>query len=390
MRVVEVSNKAQAQEFIKLPVRLYMNNPKWIRPLDKDIDAVFDPKKNKTFRNGECIRWILEDDSGKVVGRVAAFINKKTVSKDNDQPTGGMGFFECINDKEAAFLLFDTCKEWLTKNEMQAMDGPINFGERDKWWGLLVDGFEIEPNYNCNYNPPYYQELFEAYGFKDYFKQYTFGRKVRDPFSSKLMEKGEKILSQKDSGYSFRHLELSKLDKYTEDFRIVYNKAWARHKGVSQMSSLQAKAIMKQMKPIIDEKIVWYGYYNEEPIAFYINLPEVNQIFKYVNGKLDIIGKLKFVYHKWRKSCKKMLGLVFGIVPEHQGKGVEGALVLATAQMVQKDYPRYDDLEMNWIGDFNPKMIRVVEQVGGDIVKTHITYRKLFDENEQFKRCPIQ
>ncbi|MEQ9168173.1 MAG: hypothetical protein RLO12_18080 [Fulvivirga sp.] len=390
MRVVEVSNKAQAQEFIKLPVRLYMNNPKWIRPLDKDIDAVFDPKKNKTFRNGECIRWILEDDYGKVVGRVAAFINKKTVSKDNDQPTGGMGFFECINDKEAAFLLFDTCKEWLTINEMQAMDGPINFGERDKWWGLLVDGFEIEPNYNCNYNPPYYQELFEAYGFKDYFKQYTFGRKVRDPFSSKLMEKGEKILSQKDSGYSFRHLELSKLDKYTEDFRIVYNKAWARHKGVSQMSSLQAKAIMKQMKPIIDEKIVWYGYYNEEPIAFYINLPEVNQIFKYVNGKLDIIGKLKFVYHKWRKSCKKMLGLVFGIVPEHQGKGVEGALVLATAQMVQKDYPRYDDLEMNWIGDFNPKMIRVVEQVGGDIVKTHITYRKLFDENEQFKRCPIQ
>ncbi|MEQ9656496.1 hypothetical protein [Fulvivirga sp.] len=390
MRVVEVSNKAQAQEFIKLPVRLYMNNPKWIRPLDKDIDAVFDPKKNKTFRNGECIRWILEDDYGKVVGRVAAFINKKTVSKDNDQPTGGMGFFECINDKEAAFLLFDTCKEWLTKNEMQAMDGPINFGERDKWWGLLVDGFEIEPNYNCNYNPPYYQELFEAYGFKDYFKQYTFGRKVRDPFSSKLMDKGEKILSQKDSGYSFRHLELSKLDKYTEDFRIVYNKAWARHKGVSQMSSLQAKAIMKQMKPIIDEKIVWYGYYNEEPIAFYINLPEVNQIFKYVNGKLDIIGKLKFVYHKWRKSCKKMLGLVFGIVPEHQGKGVEGALVLATAQMVQKDYPRYDDLEMNWIGDFNPKMIRVVEQVGGDIVKTHITYRKLFDENQEFKRCPIQ
>ena len=69
---------------------------------------------------------------------------------------------------------------------------------------------------------------------------------------------------------------------------------------------------------------------------------------------------------------------------------MEGALVLATAQMVQKDYPRYDDLEMNWIGDFNPKMIRVVEQVGGDVVKTHITYRKLFDESKSFKRAPIQ
>jgi GNAT superfamily N-acetyltransferase len=156
------------------------------------------------------------------------------------------------------------------------------------------------------------------------------------------------------------------------------------------MSSLQAKALMKQMKPIIDEKIIWFGYYNDEPIAFYINLPEVNQIFKYVNGKLDLIGKLKFLYHKWAKTCNKMIGLVFGVVPEHQGKGIEGALVIATAGMVQDEYPRYENLEMNWIGDFNPKMIRVVEQVGGDIVKTHHTYRKLFDETKEFKRARIQ
>ncbi len=388
MQVIEVSDERLAKEFIKFPVRLYKDDPNWIRPLDKDIDAVFDKKKNKTFRNGECIRWILKDENGETKGRIAAFVNKKTVNKDNDQPTGGIGFFESANDKNVAFKLFDTAKAWLEERGMEAMDGPINFGERDKWWGLLVDGFNIEPNYNCNYNFPYYQQLFEDYGFQIYFKQLTFGRKVRDPFSSKLMQKGERVL--KESTYNFRHLELKKLDEYTEHFRTIYNKAWAKHKGVAQMSSLQAKNIMKQMKPIIDEKIIWFGYYGDEPVAFYINLPEVNQIFKYVNGKLDLIGKLKFVWHKWRKSCNKMLGLVFGIVPEHQGKGVEGALVLATAQMVQKDYPRYDDMEMNWIGDFNPKMIRVVEQVGGDIVKTHITYRKLFDESKPFKRAPIQ
>lgn len=390
MNIVEVNNKSTVREFISLPVRLYKNEKSWIRPLDKDIESVFDPKKNKTFRNGKCIRWILTDDKGQTIGRIAAFINNKTVSKDNDQPTGGVGFFECINDQKAANVLFDTGKKWLEDEGMEAMDGPINFGERDKWWGCLVDGYDIEPNYNCNYNFPYYNDLFEAYGFQIYFKQFTFGRKVRAPFSEKLMQKGGKIMSDKESGYTFKHLKLNELEKYTEDFRVVYNKAWARHKGVVKMTSLQAKAIMKQMKPIIDEKIIWFGYHSGEPVAFYMNLPEVNQIFKYVNGKLDWIGKLKFLYHKWRKSCNKMLGLVFGIVPEHQGKGVEGALVLATAQMVQKDYQRYDDMEMNWIGDFNPKMIRVVEQVGGDIVKTHITYRKLFDESKPFKRCPIQ
>ena len=389
MEVLEVANdKKLIKEFLLLPVRLYKKENNWIRPLDKDIEAVFDKKTNKTFRNGECIRWIIKNDQGETSGRIAAFINKKTVNKDNDQPTGGLGFFECVNDQRFAFKLFDIAKEWLESRDMEAMDGPVNFGERDKWWGLLVDGFDIEPNYNCNYNFPYYQELFEQYGFQTYFKQLTFGRKVRDPFSPRLMKKGE--LALKDPAYNFRHLELKKLEEYTEHFRVIYNKAWARHKGVAQMTSLQAKNIMKQMKPIIDEKIVWFGYYGEEPVAFYINLPEVNQIFKYVNGKLDLIGKLKFVWHKWRKSCNKMLGLVFGIVPEHQGKGVEGALVLATAQMVQKDYQRYDDLEMNWIGDFNPKMIRVVEQVGGDVVKTHITYRKLFDESKPFKRAPMQ
>ncbi len=96
---------------------LYKNSPHWIRPLDQDIEAVFDPGKNKSFRHGECIRWILLDKSGDVIGRVAAFVNRKTARKGNDQPTGGIGFFECVNDREAAFALFDQCKDWLKQRE---------------------------------------------------------------------------------------------------------------------------------------------------------------------------------------------------------------------------------------------------------------------------------
>lgn len=387
MEIVEVNTPSLSREFIKLPVRLYKDVKAWIRPLDKDIENVFDPKKNKVFRHGECIRWILKDEKGQAIGRIAAFINQKTLNKDNDQPTGGIGFFECINNKEAAFLLFDQGKKWLEERKVEAMDGPINFGERDKWWGLLVDGFDIEPNYCCNYNFPYYQELFEDYGFQLYFKQLTYGRVVQDPFHEKIYSKAKNILS--DPAYHFEPMNKKYLEKYTEDFRTVYNKAWAGHKGVPEMSAAQAKNLMKQIKPILDEKIIYYGYYKGEPIAFYLNLPEVNQIFKHVNGKLDLIGKLKFIYHKWMKTCNKMFGVVFGVVPEHQRKGVEGALVVATAEMVQKKYQRYKTMEMNWIGDFNPKMLRVVEQVGGEIVKTHITYRKLFDESKPFNRAPM-
>lgn len=387
MQILEVKDKKTAKEFLLLPVGLYKSEPNWIRPLDKDLNGVFDPKVNKYFRNGECTRWILRDRD-KVIGRIAAFINKKTVNKDNDQPTGGVGFFECIDNQEAANLLFDTGKQWLEERGMEAMDGPINFGDRDNWWGLLIDGFDREPNYQCNYNFSYYQQLFENYGFQMYFKQFTYGRNTFDPLDPRLKEKAD--IANRDPEYSFRHIEKSKLKQYAEDFRTVYNDAWARHPGVAKMTSLQANAIIKKMKPIMDEKIMWFGYHKGEPIGFYINIPELNQVFKHVNGKLDLIGKLKFLYHKIRKTNKKMIGLVFGISPKHQGKGVDGALIHATRVMVQEKYKRYPLLEMNWIGDFNPRMIKVVEQVGGDVVKTHYTYRYLFDRSKEFKRMPIK
>jgi hypothetical protein len=388
MQIVEVKTEEQKKAFLKFPIKLYKESKYWVRPLDTDIQNVFEPKKNKTFRNGECTRWILQNDKRETVGRIAAFVNHKTANKDNKQPTGGLGLFECVNDQSAAFMLFDEAKDWLTQKGMEAMDGPINFGDRDKWWGLLIDGFDQEPNYCCNYNPEYYMGFFQAYGFQIYFNQFTYKRVIKDPFHPRIQQKADKIFE--DPGYTFEHLKKGNLEKYTEDFRVIYNKAWAATPGVANMTAPQAKAIMNSIKPIMDEKIIWFGYYNEDPVAFYINLPEMNQIFKYMNGKLDAIGKVKFLYHKWRKTCNKMFGLVFGVVPEHHGKGVEGALVIATAKMVQDKYPRYYDLEMNWIGDFNPKMMRVVEQVGGYINKTHATYRKLFDESQPFERCPIK
>ena len=145
MELIEINDSATAAAFIRVNVELNQNLPGYIRPLDNDINGVFDPKKNKAFRHGECIRWILKDDDGKLIGRVAAFVNKKYKTKGDEVPVGGMGFFDCINDQEAADLLFDNAKHWLIQRGMEAMDGPINFGERDNWWGLVTQGFHEPP-----------------------------------------------------------------------------------------------------------------------------------------------------------------------------------------------------------------------------------------------------
>src|SRR3546814_572659 len=359
MELVEVTTEREAKEFVRLPVALYVREENWIRPLDKDVEAVFDPAVSKNSGNGECIRWILRKDN-ETIGRVAAFINRKSLNRENEQPAGGMGFFECINDQEAANLLMNACRDWLKERGMEAMDGPINFGDRDKWWGLLTKGFDLEPNYLCNYHFPYYQELFENYGFHEYFKQYTFRRRIMDPVHPRILAKAEII--SRDPGYVFEHFRLNNYQKYVKDVASIYNKAWTNHEGVAEITETQVTAIIKKIKSVIDEKIIWFGYYNGEPVAFYINLPEVNQVFKHVNGKLDLIGKLKFLWHTWRKTNRKMHGLVFGVVPEHQRKGLDGAIIAAFYAMVREKYRRYAIMEINGLGDFTQQMVVLLRQ----------------------------
>ena len=303
------------------------------------------------------------------------------------QPTGGVGFFECIENQDAAFLLFDQAKAWLQSEGMEAMDGPINFGERDKWWGLLVDGFS-EPNYNMPWNFGYYQTFFENYGFQLYFKQYTYARDVQNVgFDQKMVQRAQVILTNED--YSFRYIKGKELqEKAPEYFMTVYNKAWARHMGKS-IALKEAQLMFAKMKPILDPRLIYFAFFKGEPVGFFIQIPEINQIFKHVNGKMDLIGKLKFLWYKTFFPPKKMLGLVFGVVPEHQGKGVEGAIVLSYDQMSGKASFPYKTIEMNWIGDFNPKMMRVCEQLISKIYKTHHTYRYLFDREKPFERHPI-
>lgn len=385
MKLVEVSTPAQQTEFIEMAVRLYKNEKNWIRPLDKDIEGLFHPETNKLFRNGgKSKRWLLEDDHGQTIGRIAAFVNPKMKEK---QPTGGLGFFECINDQKAAFFLFDTAKGWLESEGMEAMDGPINFGERDKWWGLLVDGY-TEPNYNMPWNFGYYQKFFEAYGFQIYFKQYTYARNVQNVgFDEKLIARANVILANPD--YTFRYIKGKELkEKAPEYFMTTYNKAWSRHMGKT-LSLKEAQLMFGKMKPIIDPKLIYFGFYKGEPVSMFIQIPEINQIFKHVNGKMDLVGKLKFLWYKTFSPPNKMLGLVFGVVPEHQAKGVESAMVVEYDKMSGRSDFQYKTIEMNWVGDFNPKMMRVCEQLLAKIYKTHHTYRYLFDREKPFERHRI-
>lgn len=384
MTIVEVTSAEDVSAFLNLPNSIYKNIDAYARPLNKDIEFVFDKNKNKYFRHGNCTRWILKNNNV-CIGRIAAFVNTKYTSQYKD--VGGCGFFECIDDSEAANLLFDIAKEWLKNQGMHYMDGPINFQEKDKFWGLTTTNFEQMPYYGQNYNPEYYVKFFRDYGFQTFYEQLIYYRLVKTPVPEKYAERANKL--KRDPKFKITTINKRNLKKYAEDFRSIYNDAWGKREGgtFKGMAEKQAWSIMQSIKPIMDENLMYFAYYDNRPIGFYISLPEVNGIFKKFKGKFGLIEKLRFLWHLKVVGVKTSFGLAFGVSPDFQGKGVEGALFMACSKNLNKgDEALYKDVIITWIGDFNPKMITIIKQLGGKLHQKMETLRYPFKTGEVIER----
>ena len=279
---------------------------------------------------------------------------------------------------------------WLVSRGMEAMDGPVNFGPRDSWWGLLVDGFDYQPLYANPYNHPYYKELFENYGFQNYFNQNTYlWRVYDDEINPSIHERAKRLMNT--PGYSFANIKGRKLEEVAEDFRVIYNKAWSLFTGVKPMPKEEAQQIMQKLRPIVDDNIIFFTYFEGKPVGFFIMVPDINRLIGKYNGKFGLLNKLRFMWDlKVKKSCDRIFGIIFAVTPEFQGKGVESGMI----QHIYNTYfcvpnVKYKTVEFAWIGDFNPVMNRMIQNyVGAVRHKMHTTYRYLFDREKPFTRCP--
>jgi len=385
MNCIEVTEKKTRGEFHRVPKILYKNDSNWTCPLNLEIENIFNPRKNDCFNHGNAIRWVLKDDLGKLIGRIAAFYDKNKAFH-NPQPTGGIGFFECVDDQQAANLLFQTAHEWLEANGMQAMDGPINFGENFVYWGLLVEGYTRQ-GYGMPYNFPYYRDLFENYGFRNYFEQYSFHDVFTNPYPERMKKFAEHFFEK--SEYSFRHIEMDKPELYLNQLVEMYNKVWADFiENYTPLNFEDFNAIFQDAKALLNEKTIWFAYHNEMPIGFLIAFPDINQVLrKLKNGKLHFINILKLMYYRRRAITRARL-LVSGVIPEYQRTGVVGPLYLKLTGSMRS--LGMTELELSWVGDYNLTVNRMYTQFGATKAKTHVTYRCLFNRDAEFVRFTNQ
>jgi GNAT superfamily N-acetyltransferase len=374
MKILQVLDDGLARDFRDLPKSLYASDPNWVCPLDSDIESVFDPRRNNFHSFGTCTRWVVYDKSSRPIGRIAAFVNERKAFK-TDPPTGGCGFFECVDDQQVADLLFDQARLWLSTRGIGAMDGPINFGENVMWWGLLIEGF-TRPYYGMNYNPPYYQALFENYGFRILYEQISNRIAIDKPFPDRFARIAE--WAARRQGVRIEHLRMRDFGKYAQDFMDIYNNAWRHFENFTPVTLETVRENFEKMRPVMDERMVLYAYVNDDPASFLLVLPDTNELIDGLDGRLGLWGKLRFAWNRQTRKHRRMRAVIMGTKEEYRNQGLESALFIRLKEYVLP-LGHYEELELSWVGDFNTRMMSIHKATGAEMSKRHATLRFVFD-----------
>ncbi|MBC8004445.1 MAG: GNAT family N-acetyltransferase [Verrucomicrobia bacterium] len=385
MEIIQVVDHSTVNAFHELPLAIYKDDENWVPPLRMLIDDTFNPAKNEGFQNGDACRWLVKDN-GRMIGRIAAFYNRSKI-EEGCEPAGHIGFFECFDNQKAADLLFDTARDWLKSEGFTAMDGPVNFGENFFNWGLLVEGYQ-QQGFGMQYHPPYYKRLFEKYGFQTYYQQFSYHLDITSPdLPSRFWKIAEWVGNKKD--YQYKTFSFKESDHCIDDFLTIHQQAWEKHTNYKPINRNDLRALVRDAKMVIEEEFIWYVYSRNEPIAFFMMIPDMNQILKHLkNGKLTLFNIVKLLYLKRKHTITRCRVLVMGVIPKFQGLGIESGIFWQLRQVLLRK-PWYKEMELSWVGDFNPKMIKLFDSVGSKHAKTHETLRYLFDRSKPFERLPI-
>jgi hypothetical protein len=361
--------------FIRLPWRIYRNEPNWIPPLIFERKQFLNRKKNPFFHHGEA-EYFLARRRDRVVGRITAQIDHD-FNEHQGHDWGLFGFFECENDPEAAQALLDTAEGGLRERGRDRMVGPFDFTMNDEA-GVLIEGFERKPMVKQPWQHPYYQDLLEGAGLEKAIDLFMWDLQVqaRNEVLPVIWELADKV--EPEHGIKLRHMKKKELDREIEHFVEVYNAAWKDNWGFTPMRVEDLAHTAAEMKPLLSEDWLMVCEKDGEVVAAALTVPDFNQAFEKVNGRLFPFGWAKLLW-KARRITQVRVGFL-GVKPEYQHTGVAARLYKEHFDMAATT--RQTGGEMGWILEDNVAMNRGMEAMGGRIVKRYRVYEKLLPGGE--------
>jgi hypothetical protein len=360
-----VISRGQRRAFIKLPWRIYRDDPHWVPPLISQLKETLDPHKNPFYDHAD-VQLFLADRGDIPVGRIAAVVNHAH-NEFHDERTGFFGFFECVNDEQVSAKLLDAAREWLRQRGMTILRGPANFSSNDEW-GLLVQGFDISPVLMMPYNPPYYPELLERCGLAKTKDLYAYRMRIEEGLPDRLRRMASRI-EQRES-LTIRPIEMKDFDNELKRIKAIYNNAWSKNWGFVPMTDAEFDHLAKQLKPLVVPELVLLAEVKGRPAGFSLTLPDYNQALKHLNGRLFPFGIFKLLWYSRKIDHPRIL--VMGVTHEYQRRGIDTVFYVRTWDAGKKR--GYTWGEMSWILEDNEMMKRAMELMGGKVYKTYRIY----------------
>jgi GNAT superfamily N-acetyltransferase len=357
--------------FIRLPWRLYRNEPMWVPPLISERKKHLDRDKNPFFDHAEA-EYFLAWRDGTPVGRITAHVDQR-FNEFQKNDWGLFGFFESEDDPEVAGALLDAAEAWLRERGRDRMVGPMDFSTNHEC-GLLVEGHrERMPQILENWHHPYYQGLLEGHGLtkaEDCFKWELYLDQAIERSLPIMFELAEKL--EPEHGITIRHMRKREFEDEVRRFMEVYNAAWERNWGFVPLTDDELKAYAKDLKPVLDERWAMIAEKDGETVGAGLTLPDYNQVLKHLNGRLLPLGWAKALWYRRKISDVRVFAL--GVKREYQHTGVAAGLYVEHYRMAAET-PQSGG-EMGWILESNEPMNKAMEMMGGKRVKRYRFYEK--------------
>ena len=365
LTVREVKNEKDLMAFIRFPWEIYRKDLYWVPPLIKDQLLKFSP--HHPFRSHSEMILFLALQGEKIVGRMAGIIDHHYVEL-HQEKVGFFGFIESIHEAEVTEILLSRVKGWLKEHGMEKMAGPMNPSTNDEC-GLLIDGFDASPCLMMPYNPEYYPSLLEGVGLRKRMDLYAYLLEQSSFLLDRLNRITERLKKREPQLY-IRPINLRHFDGELKLVKEIYNQAWSKNWGFVPMTDEEINLLGKDLKPLVISDLVLFAYLGEEPVGFSVALPDYNEVLKHLNGKIGLLGGLKFLYYS--KKINKIRVMLLGVKHAFQKKGIEGLLYIETFKRgIKKGYIR---AECSWIIENNVLMQHGIEAMGGRRYKTYRIY----------------
>lgn len=367
-----VASRRDRKAFLDFPYRHYAGHPYWVPPLRIEQKEVLSPKKNPFFEHGR-LRCFLAESGGETVGRVAGIVNGMHL-KTYDDGNGFFGFFECVERYDVAEALLDAAADWLRAQGMTGVRGPTNPTMNDVS-GLLVDGFERRPFVMMPYNPAYYVDYLERYGFMRAMTMWAYYFHTRYADMDRV-RRGAAIVVRRNPDVTVRPIDMKAgFEADARAILAIYNAAWSDNWGHVDFTDAEFEHLAANLKQIAEPSAVLLLEKAGTPVAFTVTLPNLNEaLVKIPDGRLFPFGLARLLFHAKVIGFREGRNLLMGVVPEHRGKGFD---ILLHARLIENGARLgWVSGELSWVLESNTEMMNLADRLGALKDKEYAMYER--------------